>query len=796
MENTLIKKNTLKKFIVIFMICIYSIKTAGVVDFKLQDLDSNPLDLIFCGNAKDTVIVLTEKNSLYRSDDHGFTWKKLNDVLMHTGKAELEESETEIGQVSKIIESPVDKSLLIFLGSHGINWIGEDCGRKVKALNHGRKIQEYVFHPTEKNWGLASAFTLCEDFTNGEPCKIYKELFLTKDLGENWEILGPYIVQFGWGMVKDNLSVPKERILVTLEPHAKGDQKSSGWSYKVDFVYSDDFFKSKRIAAHKGNKFLLTKDYIFVAQVVDQDLQEVVLLVGKSTDKVYNFSTIETTSKRFKEHAYTFLNYSENSVFLHINHFGDHSKYGHIYTSDIDGLKYSLSLKYNIRSSDGKCDFQSIESLEGVFIANVIEEEYMSVNEQEMDEELMEEQGNMSVDKKTHGRNGHLDEGHKNYIQTMLSMNKGGSWTRIIAPSRRMDGKKFDCEGERDCFLNLHGTTSEFPQFYSVSSAAGIILSNGNVGKYLSNDGVDISTFLSRDGGLSWFEVRKGSHIYEIGNHGALIVMADDQNPTDEVLYSWDEGLSFQELKISSEKIMIKNIIIEPESTSQHFVVYGESHNKKGEKKGVVIGMNFSSLHVTQCRNPDEPDTANSDYEKWIPGRTGHECILGKKIIYVRRKREAECYNGLSFEKKSIIQFCDCVDEDYECDTGFARASVGGPCTPLNSNTIVHKEGDIHEPPAICDNYFSISKGYRKIPGNSCVNGVKYDPIMIPCPGTFFAGLGKIFFLLVVFILGFGLIFLAFNIGIFEKIQNLFRSNESNNIHTHSKLVNLYFNIF
>lgn len=94
--------------------------------------------------------------------------------------------------------SPVDNSLLIILGTHGINWVGNDCTRKgIKALNHGRKIQEYVFHPTERAWGLASAFTLCDDFVD-EPCKNYKELFLTKDLGETWELLASYVVQFSW----------------------------------------------------------------------------------------------------------------------------------------------------------------------------------------------------------------------------------------------------------------------------------------------------------------------------------------------------------------------------------------------------------------------------------------------------------------------------------------------------------------------------------------------------------------------------------------------------------------------
>jgi len=164
-----------------------------------------------------------------------------------------------------------------------------------------------------------------------------------------------------------------------------------------------------------------------------------------------------------------------------------------------------------------------------------------------------------------------------------VSFNKGGNWQRLKAPSRDINGKKYDCGNY--CFLNLHGLTSDYPPFYSVESAAGIILANGNVGKYLSFNEDDISTYLSRDGGFTWAEVRKGSHIYEIGDHGGLIVIADDQNPTDSVLYSWDEGLQWQEQKISTDKLMVKNIIIEPKGASQNFVVYGEIQ-KKRRKKG------------------------------------------------------------------------------------------------------------------------------------------------------------------------------------------------------------------
>lgn len=41
---------------------------------------------------------------------------------------------------------------------------------------------------------------------------------------------------------------------------------------------------------------------------------------------------------------------------------------------------------------------------------------------------------------------------------------------------------------------------------------------------------------------MSFTEVKKGSHIYEFGDHGGLIVMAKNLEATKEVVYSWNEG--------------------------------------------------------------------------------------------------------------------------------------------------------------------------------------------------------------------------------------------------------------
>jgi hypothetical protein len=46
-------------------------------------------------------------------------------------------------------------------------------------------------------------------------------------------------------------------------------------------------------------------------------------------------------------------------------------------------------------------------------------------------------------------------------------------------------------------------------------------------------------TYLSTDGGLSWRMVHKGSHKYEFGDLGSILVIVDNEELTDVIRYSW-----------------------------------------------------------------------------------------------------------------------------------------------------------------------------------------------------------------------------------------------------------------
>jgi photosystem II stability/assembly factor-like uncharacterized protein len=156
------------------------------VNFQIFEIDSPLTDIMWCGNTNDVILVQSEAGTIYRSRDRGDSWKKLHSIMTQTGMSVMDDGQSDIGKVKKMIQSPVDDSLVVFTGTNGINWVTEDCGANLRALNSGKKIHEFQFHPTQRSWALAAGWTSCADFSDDEPCEIYKELYVTKDLGASW----------------------------------------------------------------------------------------------------------------------------------------------------------------------------------------------------------------------------------------------------------------------------------------------------------------------------------------------------------------------------------------------------------------------------------------------------------------------------------------------------------------------------------------------------------------------------------------------------------------------------------
>ncbi|CAE7753933.1 vps10, partial [Symbiodinium pilosum] len=252
----------------------------------------------------------------------------------------------------------------------------------------------------------------------------------------------------------------------------------------------------------------------------------------------------------------------------------------------------------------------------------------------------------------------------------------------------------------------------------------------GNVGPQLSFESHEVNTYLSRDGGLNWQEVRKGVHIYEFGNHGAVLVMADILADTDAVIYSMDEGQSWQTLHLST-KMNVTNILTEPRAVATKFLAYGTVGGA-----GVVQYLDFDALGWMPCRKPDHPNDDGSDYETWSPsdGFTADvACLLGQQTRYVRRKRSTECFNRRETKLPVVSESCSCRREDFECEVGFELAVDSNNCIKSSIPLV----GFVEEDPPECklrDTY--TANMYRRIPGDHCENGWYPPQYEVRCKET------------------------------------------------------------
>lgn len=99
-------------------------------------------------------------------------------------------------------------------------------------------------------------------------------------------------------------------------------------------------------------------------------------------------------------------------------------------------------------------------------------------------------------------------------------------------------------------------------------------------------------------------------------------------------------------------------------------------------ERAFLTYIDFAQLHEAQCKGADSPGTQNSDYELWSPndGRHGEsKCFLGQTTTYVRRKKDAKCFNGEDHEPVVQRSPCVCTELDFECDFGYHQVEgLGG----------------------------------------------------------------------------------------------------------------------
>jgi len=706
------------------------------VSVKEVVFDSAVSDIQWLGEDQKTVITQTTKGRLYRSTNGGETWNDITDFF----KVDVPGSAPQPFVAESMTKSPADPNTILVSGNKKTNFISSSRGSSWKKLRQKSQIHTVIFHKMRPTWLLLSTWTsTCNKKKDsnsapepsedgGGPCN--HQLFLSKDLGKTFSLVQNYVVQFSWG---DPAMNQQDRIYFTHFRKKTGDQpKLYIWSSDVDFAYMDadvKFWGSPVTMVALGNKFLVSHKFIFVAKVKDVAAQTVMLMVSADGGRTFNAAQLPT---EIDEKSYTVLDTSAGLVMLHVNHGAKEAQVGSVYISDEKGYRFTLSLPNNVRGSNGDCEFDKVLSLEGVYMANFKEAKSSDTTggvddktkEAAEESEALEEEAKSGteVDKRRAPKSKAKEE---TVVRTVISFDKGGAWSYLKPPRVDSTGKQIDCPPDK-CWLHLHGITNfhNYAPFYSTDNAIGIIMGTGNVGPSLRFEPDQTNTYLSRNGGLTWIEAHKGAFIYEYGDHGGLVVMADDVRKTKLVVFSWNEGQSWYDFELSSMPVEVDNIVTEPNATSTKFLLYGT----RGDT-GVMYHLDFESLGQPLCKGVWAADSVSSDYETWSPsdGKNTEKCLMGKQVTYTRRKQTSECFNGEKFERPVSRKNCECTQEDFECEMGFTRPVGSTECRFAD-------DGSIKIPLSCARNDHFFATGYRKVVGDTCEGGWQPQQVSVACP--------------------------------------------------------------
>jgi hypothetical protein len=370
---------------------------------------------------------------------------------------------------------------IVFMGDNGMHLITKDGGRSYQCIWHPEHLAEFKLHSQKANLLLASTLSKrCHVEDVDGMC--YKTLLMSEDFGETWRVLQDYVVQNDW--VKNIKShageYHEDAIFATVyeQSHRHGRHQQFGkWDNRVNFVISRDRFLTHDVLVPRGNRFLFTDQYIAVAQVSEKD-SHVVLQLSSDGGRKFFGAELEYP---MTQHSYTILDTSNSAVFLHVNHNGEQSKWGNVYLSNSLGTNFSLSLPHNRRDDNGKCDFEKLQSMEGVYIANYYEnagaiEDYERSKRLDMGQSIGGKEDEIAGD---------LLSAPAAEVRTVITFDRGSSWEYLTAPRYDALGAPVQCHSalhpqssnaRSHCSLHLHGVTDVFGPFYSSPTAIGLLM--------------------------------------------------------------------------------------------------------------------------------------------------------------------------------------------------------------------------------------------------------------------------------------------------------------------------------
>ncbi|KAF8798604.1 vacuolar protein sorting/targeting protein 10 [Phlegmacium glaucopus] len=566
-------------------------------------------------------------------------------------------------------------------------------------------IQVIHFHPTSD----LLIWTGNRDCNSDTKDNCHVEAHYSDNNGRHWQFVESYVRNCAFA--KDaRLEADPTEIVCESYKDKQGSQTYFGKN-PLELVVGRNYFEksSKRRLFENVVGFTKFSEFFVVAEVLPS---RGTLELQVSLDGNRFASGKFPPSMHPETHAYTILESSTYALFLLMTMSEPPYPYwGTILKSNSNGTYFGISAENVNRNERGYVDFEKMIGLDGIALINIV---------------ANPEEAKIIKSK---------------ILQSRITHNDGSTWTPLTPPLLDSNKQPYSCF-DTSCSLHIHGYTerNDPRATYSTPSVPGLLMAVGNVGEYLAPY-TDSDTFLSRDAGFTWQEVHKDAHLWEFGDSGSIVVMANDEEPTDHVLYSTDEGLTWREYQFTQERMRVKSIVTVPSDTSRKFILFGDYHRSLGS---IAVHLDFSALTSRQC-NIDAENPGKDDFELWSPSEERPEqCLFGRQTLYHRRVRSADCVVGDKQKAANkVIQNCPCARADFECEFNYVKNS-NDECVLVPGTTPLPDEQSC----AGGEEFWYERTPYRLIPYSSCENGDRSDrgkPHR--CPG--FGSKGPVFWFFV-----------------------------------------------
>ncbi|XP_014239724.1 sortilin-related receptor-like isoform X1 [Cimex lectularius] len=531
-----------------------------------------------------------------------------------------------------------------------------------------------------------------------------KKLYITRDFGESFTLAQVMVKSFFWAEKwKDTYSDTPSRTLLVQRIESNSSaiialkdvanerinvvpirQEVEQFSVAGDFI-----FTSKRLSPGKNEVYISYQGGEFLKAEFDSNLDCAGFYVADVTERriLMVIAHTETLSNIFvSEYKSGVKKYSFRLSLERV----------FAYIPDVMWKTSWL----NVVTEKAFADVYKVQGMKGIYIAS------------QMQESIPESEINTA------------------HLTSVITYDWGGEWNLLDPPVYNEHFVPYKCHVNESCslhvaqkFNNLYPITRSL-QILSSASAPGIIIAIGFI-KKAEKAGIVIS----RDAGLTWYKVLQENYLFSMGDHGGILVAVksfSSSGPTNEILYSLDEGETWQKHIFIQSPIKVYILMTEPGENTTVFTLFGTD---PASQEWHIVTIDFRNVFKSNCTDKDLKD--------WYPSsKTSVKaaCVLGRKETYRRRSRHSKCYMGADYDQPISTIPCACDFDDFECDVGFIRHLASPDCIRNKTDS-----SDPYRVPETCKpgEFYNRTKGYRKIDDDACYlteQSRTYLPDKLPCP--------------------------------------------------------------